>query len=295
MYMNNRVNKPDVSVIIPTLNSPIIDKTIDSLKAQSYPFERMEIIIVGEDKFGLIKEERNIVFVRKPSTPSRAMNVGVKRAKGKYLFFTDADIVLSKDCINHLIKCHVEDNVDVVGGRVLYAGDNFWTKCDSLSWFHDQEMTEKGFVTHLGSANFSVRKEVVLEVNGFNEKLITGYDMDFSLKLRRKGYQLFYEPKAVAYHYPPKRGDLGSILKHSYVYGYYSIENRLKYMDLLKTPKIMQSAPLLLLGSPFISFFASTKIFLKYTKAFKHPLTFPAVFLTKLAWCYGAFQKLRSQ
>ena len=290
------MNKLDVSVVIPSLNSPIIDKTINSLKAQSYPFEKMEVIIVGDDNFGLIKEDKNIKFIRKPSNAPKAMNIGVKHATGKYLFFTDADVVLSKDCIAYLVKCHVEENVDIVGGRLLYNGDNFWTMCDSLSWFHHtQEVTERGVAIHLPSANLSVRREVLLEVKGFDEELATGYDMDFSQKLRRKGYQIFYEPRAVAYHHPPKRNSLRSILKHSYVYGYYSIENRLKYMDLLKTPKIMRSASLLLLLSPFISFSSSVRILLKHIKAFKHPLTFPVVFLTKLAWCYGAFQKLRAR
>ena len=55
------------------------------------------------------------------------------------------------------------------------------------------------------AACMMVKREVFFEVNGFEEKLTVAFnDVDFCLRVRRKGYLVVYDPFAELYHYESK-------------------------------------------------------------------------------------------
>ena len=64
------------SIIIPNLNSPIIDQTIASLENQNFKRGEFEIIVVGMDKDGLVPRDGsvNLVESKEPLPPSQARN-----------------------------------------------------------------------------------------------------------------------------------------------------------------------------------------------------------------------------
>ena len=74
-----------VSVIVPTHNGQDLRILLNSIKNSTY--KNVEIIIVNE---GL---ER-----------SAQRNIGIKRAKGKYLLFLDSDMAVSKDLIEECVR-----------------------------------------------------------------------------------------------------------------------------------------------------------------------------------------------
>ena len=69
------------SVIIPSLHSPIIDRVVDSLRAQTCP--PLEIIVVGMDRAGRLAGRTDLRFVDtgRPISPAAARNAGAALAR----------------------------------------------------------------------------------------------------------------------------------------------------------------------------------------------------------------------
>lgn len=101
---------PLVSIIIPCYNSyPFVKKTIQSVFEQEV--KDFEIILVNDGStdesysyLSTVKDDR-FTLINKPNTGvSDSRNVGIERAKGKYVLFLDADDVLSKDFLSKRVS-----------------------------------------------------------------------------------------------------------------------------------------------------------------------------------------------
>ena len=57
------ITAPCVSVIIPNLNSKIIDRTVESLLSQTAVQHIAEILVVGLDQTGLVVENEPVRFI----------------------------------------------------------------------------------------------------------------------------------------------------------------------------------------------------------------------------------------
>ena len=83
-------SKLQISVIIPNLHSPIIDQTLESVLAQEIDVP-YEVIVVGQDKFDLVAQYKNVQFIQtpKPVGAAEARNIGIRQSQGEWLFFID--------------------------------------------------------------------------------------------------------------------------------------------------------------------------------------------------------------
>lgn len=97
----------DVSIIITNYNySKYLNRSIRSAFVQNYNIEKYEVIVVDDnssdwsreivESYGkLIKP----IYLDKNSGLAAARNAGIKKAKGKYILFLDADDYLHRDII----------------------------------------------------------------------------------------------------------------------------------------------------------------------------------------------------
>ncbi len=282
----------EVSVIIPVKNSKIVMDTIRSIKKQTYPQEKIEIVIAGQDDSGQLQKlkKKNVKFIEVESElalPGYNRNIAIDKAKGEYLFFTDSDCVPCKDWVEKLMLQHKKGK-DVVGGSIAVKNANFWSLCDNISHFHEHlNITKSGLRNNLPTANLSLKKKIVLGVGKFDGRLVTGEDIDLIMKIRKLGHKLHFDNISYVVHNHP-RNSLKKIILHSFAWGKSGITMRRKYKDLTNIPKIMQNRTLLLLLSPLIALYASLRVY-KNPKMLKYLHTFPIIFLSKMAWCYGAF------
>jgi glycosyltransferase involved in cell wall biosynthesis len=104
-----------VSIIIPTFNrEKVLQDTLGSLTSQSYI--NWECILVDDGsndntisiiEKNIAKDKRFSVYNRpfnKQKGPSSCRNIGLEKAKGKYVVFLDSDDVLSKTCLEKRVE-----------------------------------------------------------------------------------------------------------------------------------------------------------------------------------------------
>jgi len=128
-------------------------------------------------------------------------NVLTKEASGDIIVFIDADAVADPNLIRELEACY-EAGVDGVGGRAIEAaGDSLadrWRRLHACQG-HGEEF--KPSVDFLWGVCSSYRREVLLEVGGFDERFRTnGEDAEMGFRLNEVGKRLVYTPDAIVHH-----------------------------------------------------------------------------------------------
>lgn len=280
------------TVVIPTLHSPFIDQTLDSLRAQRYDLSHVEVIVVGQDQYGLVQEDELVRFdcSSVPLAPAVARNRGIKQASGDVIAFLDADCIASPTWLAVLAERYQDSEVYVVGGGVAFPNDDYWTTCDNLSWFHEVlTSTPAGIRSHLPTLNFSLRREVVAKVGGIDESFPrpAGEDTEWTTRMRLAGYTLHFEPRATVYHYH-RRNTLKQILEHAFYFGRYSVKVDPHYAAQEGLPLLLRTRVGLILCAPLLAAGATCRIFAFHRNLRRYWHTVPVVYVSKIAWCLGA-------
>lgn len=286
-----------ISVVVPNLHSPMVERTLDSLCNQNYngPYE---VIVVGQDCYGKVREEGRVRVINTPSpvAPAIARNVGIREARGEVIAFIDSDCLAAPDWLSRLTAHYQNPEVTVVGGCVEFPSDNYWTLCDNVATFHEYLSTSKdGAREQLPSLNLSIRKSAFNVVGVFDERypLAAAEDADISTRLRMHGHTLYFDPKAKVIHLPNRR-NMTSIFKHAYNFGRYSVKVDERYRKFLSTPVVLRNHWAMLFLSPFLSLAVVTRILLREKLAIRYWKTIPVIYAAKIAWCFGAAQTLRA-
>lgn len=122
--MENKKNI-SVSVILPVYNSgKIVEKAIQSIFQQT--LKNIELILVDdgsdiETKKILDSIDHNLVrLIRKRNGGvSSARNVGIREARGEYIFFLDSDDYIDDDFLKKMYDEAVKNDLDLVCGNVV--------------------------------------------------------------------------------------------------------------------------------------------------------------------------------
>jgi len=285
-----------VSVIIPNLNSPIVDRTLAALRGQQYDLGRVEVLVVGRDEPGLVQEDDlvRMVSTEEPASPAVARNIGMRESKGDLLCFTDADCVPAPDWLALITAPFANDGVHVVGGGVAFPPGNYWRLCDNISWFHDYlTSTEEGEREQLPSLNLCVRRAVTERVGLFDESYprAAGEDAEWTTRMRQAGYTLHFVPSAVVHHHPT-RATCKAVISHGYDHGRYSVKVHPAYADFLGVHPVLRTWWSVLLSSPALALITAGKIFVDDPALRRYWYAAPGVTVSKLFWCFGAAHRL---
>lgn len=208
-----------VSIIVPCKDEEdVIEDTLKSIKEQNYP--SFEVIIVNDnskDKTAeicqnFIKENRLINFKlinrdEKYSNCSKALNYGMKYAKGDVLVFFDADNSPDKNCVKELLSRFTDDIIVAVQGRVVSRiSKSLISKIVGLERISGFDVRFEG-KENLGlNSQFSgtvvaIKHDILKQYGGFNENSLTE-DTELTTKIISDGYKIVYEKKAFATEEP---------------------------------------------------------------------------------------------
>ncbi|MFV2043812.1 MAG: glycosyltransferase family 2 protein [Anaerolineales bacterium] len=281
-----------VSVVIPNLNSPMINKTLASLRRQSYDRTRFEVIVVGRDGPGLVKTDDLVRFEESEGalSPAAARNRGAALASGEVLAFTDADCVASRDWLAIVAELLSDPEVAVIGGGVTFSATSYWGLADNLGTFYESLAGRPTQTrTQLPALNLAIRRELFEEVGGFDERYPrpAGEDSDLTFRIYRQGYTLYFEPRALVIH-SPLRNSMQDLLRHGFEQGKYSIKVDPRYAREAGLPWPVRTRLGVILAAPILAVGATVRIFLTSREFLRCWYAAPAILAQKLAWCVGA-------
>jgi glycosyltransferase involved in cell wall biosynthesis len=202
--------KPKVTIGICVRNGAItLHKAIDSVIAQDYPHELMEIIFVDDgsedDTLQIIHNYvskikmtgmKVKIFHHEWKGLGYSRNVVVNNAEGKYIIWIDGDMVLSKDYIKKLVGfMEQHSKVGIAKGKqALTPGKNMLATLEAYSRSAGRMVdyaSDKGRFKALGTGGAIYRRQIFEQVGGFDEEL-RGYNEDWDLEIRARatGWQL---------------------------------------------------------------------------------------------------------
>lgn len=211
--------KPTVSIIIPTKNSAhFLDTCLKYIRKQTY--SPIEIIVVDSKSTDNIKEvvkkyrAKLLTYIPKVAKgifdAPHKRNYGMERAKGKYVYWLDADMHLPKGLIAEAVSL-CEKGADALVLPEDSFGEGIWSQVKQLErrcYWHDSTMESPRFY----------RKEVWLDIDGFDLSLgAGGDDVDLTQKLLEKNYKIG-RTKSVVRHNEGRLTILGTVRKH-FMYG----------------------------------------------------------------------------
>lgn len=116
-----------VSVIVPTYNrANLLGETIRSILNQSY--KNLELIIVDDGSTDNTEEviisftDDRIIYIKTQNWggPARPRNIGIKKAKGEYLAFSDDDDIWMENKLKIQIEKIKETNCFLLSSNVVY-------------------------------------------------------------------------------------------------------------------------------------------------------------------------------
>ncbi|RLA99131.1 MAG: glycosyltransferase family 2 protein [Deltaproteobacteria bacterium] len=212
--------KPQISVIIPTRNErATIGKCLDSVLNNSYPLDKIEIIVVdGMSSDGtreIVKRYMARYSIVKLLDNPRlitpvALNIGVKAARGDVILILGAHSYIDKDFLSQSIKALSEHpEADCVGGVVYSVGRGLIGEAIAAALSSPFGVGNaryrigkyEGFVDTVAYGAY--RKDVFKKYGLFDERLSRNQDIEFNARLRKHGGRIYFTPTIKAYYRSP--------------------------------------------------------------------------------------------
>ncbi len=225
------VGEPAWSIVIPTLNRPdAIATCLESIAAMQSPAGGFEVLVVDDGSDPPLEIERtrydrlDLHLLRQENAgPGGARNLGMARARGRWVAFTDDDCRPSVDWLVALAR-RVESAPDVlVGGRILAAGpsttfseaNQFITELVYAAQNRDLERAR-----FCASNNLAGPRDLLMELGGFDAvgfEIGAAEDRDLCDRWLAAGGRMIYAREATVVH--DHRSTLRGFVEQHFRYG----------------------------------------------------------------------------
>lgn len=220
-------NLPLVSIVVSNHNGielNLLEDCLESVFEIDYP--NFEVILVDNDstdgsvdhiKKQLGSNSRLRVIENLVNMYSQGLNLGVGKARGKYVVFFNNDIKVARDYLMILVDVLEKDErIGLAQGKLLSESqrDRIDSAGEAMDLYGNPITIGAGeadvgqyrageILSASGSASV-VRKSVFDEVGLFDTDYGIGYeDIDLALRIRLREYKVLFVPEAIVYH---KRG-----------------------------------------------------------------------------------------
>jgi GT2 family glycosyltransferase len=225
-------NNPLISIIIPNQDHALdLEQCVNSI-FQKTTYPNFEIILVEngskeQETFNLYKrleKDTRIHLIEwdKPFNYSRVNNWAAAQANGEVILFLNNDIqVINRDWLEQMLQFAFRQDVGAVGAKLYYPDESIQhagviVGVGGIAGHSHKNYPRKhaGYfgrlvsvqnVSAVTAACMMIRKQVLQEVNGFDENYILAFgDVDLCLSLLQKGYLNVWTPYAELYHHESK-------------------------------------------------------------------------------------------
>ena len=206
------IENPLISIIIPGKNEgKHIFKLVKSLAEQTY--QHFELIVVddgSDDQTPLIGknlEKRGLIdmFIRNEIRGGKASaaNTALAFAKGKYIVHLDADCSFDRDAIeNVVVPFYLDQKIGAVGGNVKVRNyqDSLCARLQAVEYLKTVSVgriitSYLGIYKIVSGAFGAFKPDILKAIGGWD--IGPGLDGDITVKIRKSGYKIHFEPTAV--------------------------------------------------------------------------------------------------
>ena len=216
---------PLLSIILVNWNRP--RDTLDCIQSiRESTYSNYNIIVVDNDSrddslmqlrssrstFILLEAETNLGF-------TGGNNLGIRRArdlKADYIMLLNNDTFIAPDALEKMVQAAVsESSTGIVTPKILFhpqrnliwaAGTDFNSRymMGRLSGYNledDGRFDQERFLVWATGCAMLIRRELINEVGMLcDDYFAVGEDLDFSLRAKKAGYKIRYEPSAIIWH-----------------------------------------------------------------------------------------------
>lgn len=222
-----------------------INDLLNSLKKLNYPKNKLEIIVVDNHstdgsnrlikkyhpKVRLIRLKDNIGY-------GPALNIGIKRASGNYMFISNNDLCFHPDSIKILVRyIQKHPEIGILGGKIIsstnqtkvasgYQKFNYLTSQIDIG---STAITRISKVQWVQGCAMLIPRSVFKEVGLFDENFSKIYfeDLDLCKRVQEAGYETVINPNSIIYHYQSYTMDNVVNLSTKWFYWH---KNKIQYM-----------------------------------------------------------------
>ncbi len=237
---NDVIKYPLVSIITVNYNQSKV--TLDLLRTtRELTYPNFEIIVVDngsptDNPEGLKEQypEINLILSKENLGFAGGNNLGIKAAKGAYLFFVNNDTEVTPGLIEPLVELLQQDEtIGMVSPKIKfhwnkeliqYAGYtkmNPYTIRNSTIGFQQNDKGEYNTIVETEAAHgaaMMVPSRVIQKVGLMPEVYFLYYEEhDWAAMIKRAGYKIFYQPEAEIFHKESVSTGKGSPFKTYYL------------------------------------------------------------------------------
>jgi glycosyltransferase involved in cell wall biosynthesis len=295
-------SKPTVSIVVSTRNRVrLLERLLKALETQSAPRESYEIIVIDDassdetprllESYRARGEIEGVSSARHLGIPA-ARQIGIEMSRGEYIIFTEDDCIPCRDWIQRMVE-RLGEYALVMGCVSLRERSRYWLTCFNIANFHPfLKGRHERLVKFVSFNNFGFRRNIADHVGAIDVTCSEASDTEFGLRAQRKGHTILYAPEAVVVHDPDNISGRHAV-RYAAHHASMTIGIRYNYRDILRSAFVTRSAPLLVICAPIIALKTTIGIYAANRRLIPQLWTFPAVFLLKLAWCWGASRGLK--
>lgn len=197
----------DISVIVPVFNGgKKIGKCVNALNRQKTE-RTFEIIVVDDGSTDRslhgIEGNGTRVFRQPNQGPGAARNLGVEKALGKIVLFTDADCEPLEDWIEQMVRPLGNPCISGVKGSYLTRQKGLVSRFVQFEYENKYEkMKRDPFIDFIDTYAAGFIKKDFLSVGKYDARFPTPSveDQEFSFRMWEKGYRMVFNPEARVYH-----------------------------------------------------------------------------------------------
>lgn len=250
--IKNTSTVPEITIVTGTLNRPQIVLQLITQLVEYSKNKSIEVIVVDQsisENYQLLQkqfphlEKFHLVHFDIPNT-CKYLNYGWTHARAPIVLYLDDDVTITDKTISAHLDAYNNKQILGVAGRVINDGETVTqdNNVGKVLWygaeFKKNFTYEKGtYVDFPYGCNMSFRKETLVAIDGFDEKLsppIYAYnEVDLGYRISKKWKKsLLFSPDALVYHHQYKRGgtrndfELNQVAQsNNFNYGYFLGKN----------------------------------------------------------------------
>lgn len=230
--------QPQISVLLPIRNEVgFIGKLLAQIRAQTYPAERIEIIIADGMSDDGTREvvaaeagrDRRIRLIDNPArVVAPGLNAAIREARGEVLLRIDGHTEIAADYVETCLRIlHEHPEAWGVGGPIVHVGRTSMGRATAAAMSHPIGV---GNASHRfadyegygeGAAFWTMHRRVFAEVGLFDENLIRTEDDEFNYRIAQAGGKIYISQQIRSQYFV--RDTLGGLARQYFQYAFWRI------------------------------------------------------------------------